>query len=158
VKVSRRGFLKACAIGASSIVLHNLPTWANGGSHDTSDPFPTEFEKPPDFIFYPDPSEDERKDNRDNNDDMGGPPDDFPPALPNVFTNEDKLISEIDKYIEKNRRLPDIDVYFSFSGVAYSPDPQHWSQIEARLLELLAADANSGKQRVIAPLYPQAAP
>jgi hypothetical protein len=42
MKVNRRGFLKACAIGASSIVLHNVPTWANGRSHDTSLPFSTE--------------------------------------------------------------------------------------------------------------------
>jgi len=58
MKVNRRGFLKACAIGASSIALHNLPTWANGRSHDTSLPFSTESKTWPDFIFYQDLSED----------------------------------------------------------------------------------------------------
>jgi len=74
------------------------------------------------------------------------------------------LISEINNYIDRHSRLPDIDFYYRFSGVAYSPDPQHWSRIGARLPELLAANASSGKQRVqnpkpiIAPLHPQAAP
>ena len=160
MKVNRRGFLKACAIGASSIFLHNVPTWANGRSHDISLPFSTESKSPPDFIFYQDLSENDHEDDHD----MGGPPDYFPPALPNVFTNEEKLISEIDKYIENHRRLPNIDIYYRFSGVASSPDPQHWSRIESIFLGLLAADASSGKQRVqnpkpiIAPLYPQAAP
>jgi hypothetical protein len=60
--------------------------------------------------------------------------------------------------------LPNIDFYYRFSGVAYSPDPQHWSRIGASIPELLAANASSGKQRVqnpkpiIAPLHPQAAP
>jgi hypothetical protein len=100
----------------------------------------------------------------DNDHDMGGPPDYFPPALPNVFTNEKELISEINNYIDRHSRLPDIDFYYRFSGVAYSPDPQHWSRIGASLPELLAANASSGKQRVqnpkpiIAPLHPQAAP
>jgi hypothetical protein len=58
MKVNRRGFLKACAIGTSSIVLHNVPTWANGRSHDTSLPFSTESKTWPDFIFYQDLSED----------------------------------------------------------------------------------------------------
>ena len=154
MKVNRRGFLKACAIGASSIALQHLPTWANGRSHDTSLPFSTESKSPPDFIFYQDLS----KDDHDDDHDMGGPPDYFPPALPNIFTNEKKLISEIDKYIKKHSRLPNIDIYYLLSGVASSPDPQHWSRIEAIFLGLLDADASSGKQRVIAPLYPQAAP
>jgi len=58
MKVNRRGFLKACAIGASSIALYSLPTWANGRSHDTSLPFSTESKTWPDFIFYQDLSED----------------------------------------------------------------------------------------------------
>jgi hypothetical protein len=109
-------------------------------------------------------TQDLSEDDHDDDHDMGGPPDSFPPALPNVFTNEKELISEINNYIDRHSRLPDIDFYYRFSGVAYSPDPQHWSRIRASLPELLAANASSGKQRVqnpkpiIAPLHPQAAP